>query len=452
MSRYDGETFTTFTTEDGLPGNYVRAITQDREGNLWFGSGYGGSGGGGVTRYQPSGDRKSGRGTFTTFTVQDGLGSNNVESILQDLEGNFWFGSFGGGVTRYDGKTFTTFTTEDGLASDWVGAMLQDREGNLWFGSGGMGSGGAGVCRYDGKTFTTFTEEDGLTSNVVFALFQDKGGNIWLTGHNGVSRYDGSSFSGVPGQDPSTTRSICQDSDGDFYFGTNDGVIRYDGQVFQTITERDGLVGNSVLSVLQDREGSLWFGTTEGITRFRPPSPSPPVTFIDAVVADQRYVGLGELKIPTTSKLISFEFRAGMSFNTRPEAMVYRYRLSGYDEDWHNTHDRRVEYQDLPIGTYTFEVQAVDRDLTYSDKPAMFKLSVFYKPVSATVRISDIEIQDVFASFYKTYAEHSVGSVVVINDAPAPVDAQLSVFFPELMPRPTSRKLTLEGQFMSTAV
>jgi hypothetical protein len=38
--------------------------------------------------------------------------------------------------------------------------------------------------------------------------------------------------------------------------------------------------------------------------------------------------------------------------------MVYQYRLARYDEDWKNTNARRVEYEDLPQGNYTFEVLA----------------------------------------------------------------------------------------------
>ena len=432
--QYDGKTFTTFTTQDGLADNTVSTIIQDQEGNLWFGSGLGGVGSG-VSRY----DGK----TFTTFTTQDGLGNNQVESILQDREGNFWFGIFGGGVSRYDGETFTTFTTQDGLASNWVGAVLQDREGNFWFGSGGMGSGGSGVSRYDGKTFTTYNEKNGLAGNTVSVIFQDREGNLWFGGPDGVSCYDGKSFSKIAAL---STHAILQDREGTLWFGTDDGLSRYDGLVFQTITDQDGLAGNRVWSILQDREGNLWFGTNKGITRFRQQAPSPPLVFIDAVVADRRYEKVSDLAIPSTVNITAFEFRGGMNFKTRPEAMVYRYRLKGYDQDWKNTHTRRVEYQDLPRGAYTFEVQAVDRDLVYSEQPATVKLNVFYQPISATVRISDVRVQDVFASFYKTYAEHSIGSVVVTNDAPDPVDARVSFHIPGLMPRPTGKKLTLEGQ------
>ncbi len=44
--------------------------------------------------------------------------------------------------------------------------------------------------------------------------------------------------------------------------------------------------------------------------------------------------------------------------------------------DWRNTREQRVEYQDLPRGDYTFEVEAVDRDLVYSESPAVVALTV----------------------------------------------------------------------------
>ncbi|MBI2502182.1 MAG: hypothetical protein HYW07_02985, partial [Candidatus Latescibacteria bacterium] len=131
---------------DGLPEPAVFAVLQDREGYLWFGTV------GGVSRYDGH--------TFTTFTSQDGLAHNEVRSIFQDREGHWWFGTDGGGVSRYDGHTFTTFTSQDGLAHNEVQSIFQDREGYLWFGTDG-----GGVSRYDGHTFTTFTSQDGLAHN-----------------------------------------------------------------------------------------------------------------------------------------------------------------------------------------------------------------------------------------------------------------------------------------------
>jgi len=55
------------------------------------------------------------------------------------------------------------------------------------------------------------------------------------------------------------------------------------------------------------------------------------------------------------------------------------YRLEGYEADWQAARGMRVEYHDLPLGEYTFQVRAVDRDFNYS-APATVKLSVVPDP------------------------------------------------------------------------
>ena len=128
-------------------------------------------------------------------------------------------------------------------------------------------------------------------------------------------------------------------------------------------------------AIFQDGDGVLWFGTNNGLTRYRPPAPLPPPVLIDAVVGDRRYEGVAEVEVPSVVRLTAFEFH-GRSLKTRPEQMVYRYRLKGYEEAWRNTRERRVEYEDLSVSDYTFEVVAVDRDLVYSEKPATVRLRV----------------------------------------------------------------------------
>jgi ligand-binding sensor domain-containing protein len=52
-----------------------------------------------------------------------------------------------------DGKTFKNFTTKDGLVNDSVKSILEDKNGNVWFGTRGFG-----LSRYDGNTFNSFLE------------------------------------------------------------------------------------------------------------------------------------------------------------------------------------------------------------------------------------------------------------------------------------------------------
>ncbi len=57
--------------------------------------------------------------TFTHFTEKEGLSGNSVWSILEDRHGNLWFGTYGG-VSMYNGKTFTHFTQKEGLSNNTV--------------------------------------------------------------------------------------------------------------------------------------------------------------------------------------------------------------------------------------------------------------------------------------------------------------------------------------------
>ena len=120
---------------------------------------------------------------FVTFTTEDGLADDDVHAITEDREGNLWFGTWTGGVSRYDGEWFVNFATQDGLADNNVHAITEDREGNLWFATWG------GVSRYDGRVFQNLLERDGLTNNTVQQILQDRNGSIWIATLGGITRY-----------------------------------------------------------------------------------------------------------------------------------------------------------------------------------------------------------------------------------------------------------------------
>ncbi|MCY4553213.1 MAG: SpoIIE family protein phosphatase [Candidatus Poribacteria bacterium] len=238
-----------YTYLDGLGQNRVWTIFQDRDSFLWFGTD-----GGGISRYD--GDK------FGNFTTDDGLISNSVWAIHQDREGFLWFGT-NGGISRYDGDKFVNFTIDDGLISNSVWAIHQDREGGLWFGTDG------GISQYDGENFTT---TDGLANNFVSAIHQDREGVLWFGTNGGIFQYDGDKFINLTTDDglaDNFVRAIHQDREGVLWFGTNGGISQYDGDKFINLTTDDGLVQNDVISIYQDREGFLWFGTwSDGISRY----------------------------------------------------------------------------------------------------------------------------------------------------------------------------------------
>lgn len=173
VTRYDGNNWTNF-----LDRTQVTTIFQDNQGNLWFGTNVG------VTTYDGS--------SWQTFTTEDGLADNYVIAICQDNQGNMWFGTWADGVSRYDGKKWRTFYPEDGLMSDAIHCMLKDSKGNLWFGSYSI-DGYYGISRFDGTQWQHFDPWQGKNDNKyhynVISIFEDNEGNIWFATSIGLVRY-----------------------------------------------------------------------------------------------------------------------------------------------------------------------------------------------------------------------------------------------------------------------
>ncbi len=237
--------------DQGMNSSYIRAILEDKDGNIWFGTD-----GGGVSKY----DGKS----FTHYTDKEGLSNNSVLSILEDKNGNLWFGTSGGGVSKYDGKYFTHYTDKEGLSNNTVWSILEDKSGNLWFGTDN-----GGVNKYDGKSFAQYTDKQGLSNNTVYSMLEDKRGNIWFgTNGGGVSKYNGKSFThftSKEGLSNNTVWSMLEDKGGNIWFGTyGGGVSKYNGKSFTNYTYKEGLNNNTVLSIIEDKGGNIWLGTSGG--------------------------------------------------------------------------------------------------------------------------------------------------------------------------------------------
>ena len=359
LARYDGRTFTQFIGEDSLGFNQANFALEDREGNLWF-----------STRWFTSGVRRFDGENFTAFTEENGLASNAVSEIVEDSQGNMWFATRKG-VNRFDGEEFAHFTTADGLVSNVVVAILEDREGNLWFGTT------EGISRYDGREFTSFTRREDMGIDEVNSIAEDQKGHLWFGGQGGVCRYDGKEFTTFTVEDglkPGNILSVTEDLKGHLWFGIyGGGITRYDGLVFQHLSRRDGLVNDAVQSVFHDANGDVWIGADGGATRFRP-STKPPSVRLKEVVANRSYGSIQDLTLPSSQALVIFAFQ-GRSFSTPSERMAYVYRLQGYEDEWQPTRQKEVRYTDLPNGDYVFQVQAVDRDLNYSE-PVAVRLTV----------------------------------------------------------------------------
>lgn len=250
--KYDGKLFTQFTATNGLPGNMVNYILEDKDGKIWIGTDAG------ACFY----DGK----TFTKFKIalpnDTPLIKNDVFSIMQDKSGKLWFATING-VYIYNGKSFTFFKVNEGAKGymsdkNNVEYILEDKAGNFWFG----GRMNEGVFRYDGKSLINLNPNG---DNWAWPVLQDKNGNIWFSNWSGAYRYDGKSFTNFTKKDGLSgdmVARIIEDKKGILWFG-GDGLSRYDGKSFTRFTSKDGLLNESVWSILEDKTGNIWVGTRE---------------------------------------------------------------------------------------------------------------------------------------------------------------------------------------------
>ncbi|MBK9109670.1 MAG: hypothetical protein IPM92_15175 [Saprospiraceae bacterium] len=303
--RYDGISFTNFTTRDGLSDNDVNEIIEDKTGHILFGTKRG------ICKF----DGKY----FSNYSENFDASRKSISSILEDSNGNLWFGVWGEGVYRYDGKIFDNFLNSNvpdrtlplfpqndkptfnlGNKDQLILDILEDKLGNIWFSSWN----GGGVWRYDGKSFKNYLpsadyylrNEDGrsgdkknqtfegasfnkaaqdrIADDMIFSILEDSAGNLWFaTRRHGACRYDGISFTSFRENEGFVSYgiySILEDKRGNLWFSTEkNGVYCYDGKSFKNYTTADGLVSNSVFSILEDISGNLWFGTRGfGLSRY----------------------------------------------------------------------------------------------------------------------------------------------------------------------------------------
>ena len=252
VSRYDGHTFRIFTTADGLAGDTVKDIVEDKTGTLWLATGFG------VSQY----DGK----TFNNIMMNGPMGMNilpeswnRITAIVQDTAGNFWFGSEAG-ITYYNLKTsdfrhfginsdFTPFQEMGEAHSAHITDMQFDAKENLWMSQDDTDEEYVGIRRFDGKKLTIFPQSEALPMNSVNNIMQDSKGNLWFTG-----------IKKLPPKMHETEDSVSM-----IFPEVESGVSVYNGETFQNFNKDDGLPSNRVWSVFEDSRGKLWFATDAGV-------------------------------------------------------------------------------------------------------------------------------------------------------------------------------------------
>lgn len=162
-----------------VEGGPVRAITSDRTGSMWVGASKG------LARLDPEAS-----GWVYYHHDQDdpaSLTEDNVLCVYEDSRGILWVGTNGGGLNRFNRSagTFSHYTVDDGLPNNVVYGVLEDDEGMLWI------STNAGLARFDAHagTFRRYDVDDGLQSAEfnAGAYHRGRSGSLYFGGISGFN-------------------------------------------------------------------------------------------------------------------------------------------------------------------------------------------------------------------------------------------------------------------------
>ncbi len=125
LFRYDGERFSQYKKQDGLPSNEIRTITETPDGALWIGT---------VNGVAVLQNRRIVPFDLVAPADSSVLRSKYVRAIHRDSSGAMWFGMYGGGLVRYKDGLRSVITAKEGLYDNIISHIIDDGQGNFWFG------------------------------------------------------------------------------------------------------------------------------------------------------------------------------------------------------------------------------------------------------------------------------------------------------------------------------
>ncbi|MBI4714541.1 MAG: regulator [Nitrospirae bacterium] len=262
----------------------------------------------GIVKYTPGTD------TFEVFDNQNsGLLSNGI-FYLAKIDGRLWVGTYGGGLSIFDGTNWKNYNIPQGLADPFVYGVAKTPNGDIWIATWSGANQVIGGNLDDPaawKTFTVKNTDGGLPNDWVYAVGTDAKGNIWLGTEGGLALFDGKSWKhwdhkeGLGAEydrvkdalskavDPATRSrhhatqkqeqglekiqapynpnyivSMRVDSKGRVWCGTwGGGLSVFKNGKFKTYTTQEGLVGNYISMIQEGPDGALWAGGSNGLSR-----------------------------------------------------------------------------------------------------------------------------------------------------------------------------------------
>lgn len=306
--------------------NFVYAIQEDSNGNMWFG---------GKKGYVSKLDRVT--RSFTNISVSQA-------NYILPKDKNTMLISAENGIYKVDIHSLevTPYPINKQLKSRYIGDMFLESDSILW-----MASYGNGINRYNLNTnsLKAYTEKDGLSSNIIYSLLEDDYHRLWFCSDNGLGYIDLSNgalanFSAADGISYIIFKQISRTKthDGYLYFGSANGVTYFRSE---DIVKR---ASKGKLSFLEFRLFNKVIHAGE--------ANSPLKESLD---------NSSEIRLNYQQHSFSINF-VGLNYSIGEEKK-YMWRLKGFDSEWIGpSRECAANYTNMAPGSYRFEVRYLDGD------------------------------------------------------------------------------------------
>jgi signal transduction histidine kinase/ligand-binding sensor domain-containing protein len=343
----------------------IKVILVDHRGQVWMG--------------RQNGLTCLSNDVATNFGPDNGFERKDVRALAEDRQGNIWIGTGDGVLSEFAGGKFTSYRMDDGLENQAIWSLLPDADGTLW-----VGTFRGGLLRFKGGKFTRYTAQSGLHSDIICQILDDGLGKLWIGSRNGIfylpkdslKEFDAGKIRSLPciayglydglptlectgNYQPSCWRG----HDGTLWFATVKGLV----------SVRPGEVPVNRLPPPVVMEEIFVDGKLLE-KEIRPPDKNKtPDSIAPALSAD--FSSATTLQIPPGKHQFDFHYTA-LSF-AAPDKVRFRYKLEGLDEGWIDADGKRfAHYGPLRPGKYRFQVIACNNDGIWNEAGSAINLKV----------------------------------------------------------------------------
>ena len=191
---------------------------------------------------------------YPSFTV----GHSQVYSLLEDTRGYLWVGTWGGGLSLYNGQSFKKFSGKEQPGTRYVSALLEDDQKNIII--GGVGN----LSIFNGQNFYSIPR---LPPNVqqIKDLVQTPDKKVWVGTDRGLFFFKNQQLIAVPGfPDNLDIEDLFLTKKGILWIATTQGAYYFENNFFNKLSTIDGLSRDHVRSITGTKDGRIWLATATG--------------------------------------------------------------------------------------------------------------------------------------------------------------------------------------------